>query len=76
MNSTKKTLGRYAMANVSSTADAAMALQRSTDRPGGQTRDDVNKHVRTLQKRSGRYEKGSSKVRRKDEVNEPQGTVA
>ena len=34
-----------------SKSDAAMALQRSTSKPGGQTRGDVNKHVGKMIKR-------------------------
>ena len=47
----KEKAGRYIQKSADSSADAAMALQRTTDKPGGQTRDDVKKHVGTLMKR-------------------------
>ena len=47
----KKTLGSYVKKAASSSTDAGMALQRSTDKTGGQTRGDVDKHVGTLIKR-------------------------
>ena len=47
----KKTLGSYVKKASTSKSDSAMALQRSTDKPGGQTRGDVNKHVGKMIKR-------------------------
>jgi len=47
----KKTLGSYVKKASTSKSDAAMALQRSTSKPGGQTRGDVNKHVGKMIKR-------------------------
>jgi len=54
----KKTLGSYVKKAATSKSDSAMALQRSTDKPGGQTRGDVNKHVGKMIKR----DKGISKA--------------
>ena len=54
----KKTMGSYVKKAATSKSDAAMALQRSTSKPGGQTRGDVDKHVGKMIKR----DKGISKA--------------
>ena len=65
-----------------------MALQRTTDKPGGQTRDDVKRHVGTLMKRrKGRemaikklskeeVELGEDKLSYKERQNLPKGAFA
>ena len=54
----KKTMGSYVKKAATSKSDAAMALQRSTSKPGGQTRKDVDTHVGKMIKR----DKGISKA--------------
>ena len=54
----KKTLGSYVKKSATDKANAAMDLQRSTTKPGGQTRADVDTHVGKMIKR----DKGISKA--------------
>ena len=62
----KKTLGSYVKKAASSSTDAGMALQRSTDKPGGQTRGDVDKHVGTLTKRRKGIATAADKLSKED----------
>jgi len=62
----KKTLGRYVMGATDSSTDAGMALQRSTDKKGGQTRKDVDKHVGTLMKRRQGIKKAVQKLSKEE----------
>ena len=68
----KEKAGRYIQKSADSSADAAMALQRTTDKPGGQTRDDVKKHVGTLMKRRKGREMAIRQLTKNEY--EPQGT--
>ena len=84
----KKTLGSYVKKAATSKSDSAMALQRSTDKPGGQTRGDVNKHVGTIIKRDrgigkavgklvkDEVELGEDKLSYKERQNLPKGAFA
>ena len=58
----KKTLGSYVQKSADSSTDAGMALQKTTDKPGGQTRGDVNKHVGTMMKRRKGREQALKKL--------------
>ena len=62
----KGTLGSYVKKAATSKSDAAMALQRSTSKPGGQTRDDVKKHVGTMIKRDKGIGKAVDKLTKED----------
>ena len=58
----KKTLGSYVKKASDSKSDSAMALQRSTTKPGGQTRGDVDKHAGKMIKRSKGIDKAVDKL--------------
>ena len=58
----KKTLGSYVKKAATSKSDSAMALQRSSDKPGGQTRGDVNKHAGKMIKRGAGISKAVNKL--------------
>ena len=64
----KKTMGSYVKKAATSKSDAAMALQRSTSKPGGQTRGDVDKHVGKMIKRDKGISKAVDKLS-KEEMN-------
>ena len=66
----KGTLGSYVKKASDSKVDAAMALQRSTTKPGGQTRGDVDKHVGKMIKRGKGIDKAVGKLS-KEEVETP-----
>ena len=78
----KKTLGSYVQKSADSSTDAGMALQKSTDKPGGQTRGDVDKHVGTLMKRRKGREQAIKKLTKEDKLsykerqNLPKGAFA
>ena len=62
----KKTLGSYVKKASTSKSDAAMALQRSTSKPGGQTRGDVNKHVGKMIKRDKGIDKAVGRLTKEE----------
>ena len=58
----KKTLGSYVKKASDDKVDAGMALQRSTTKPGGQTRGDVDKHAGKMIKRRLGIDKAVDKL--------------
>ena len=62
----KKTLGSYVKKAATSKSDSAMALQRSTDKPGGQTRGDVDKHAGKMIKRGAGISKAVDKLSKEE----------
>ena len=68
----KGTLGSYVKKASDSKVDAAMALQRSTTKPGGQTRGDVDKHVGKMIKRGKGIDKAVDKLSKEEvELDKP-----
>jgi len=60
----KTTYGSYIQKSADSSADAAMALQRTADK--NQTRGDVDKHVGTLNKRRQGIKKAVQKLSKEE----------
>ena len=71
----KGTLGSYVKKASTSKSDSAMALQRSTTKPGGQTRGDVDKHVGKMIKRDKGIDKAVGRLT-KEEVEETNPLIA
>jgi len=62
----KKTLGSYVKKASDSAVDHAMALQRSTTKPGGQTVKDVEKHAGKVVRRQGGITKAVNKLSKEE----------
>ena len=62
----KKTLGSYVKKASHSAVDSAMALQRSSDKPSGQTVKDVEKHAGKVVRRQGGITKAVNKLSKED----------
>ena len=62
----KKTLGRYVKKASHSAVDSAMALQRSSDKPSGQTYKDVEKHAGKVVRRQAGISKATDKLSKEE----------